>query len=209
MSGLRKLFGRLPGSRSQPPPVISGPTNVTRMSSVIFTSTNLVGTDMRYSKGNPTSYSAKTQAENIGTCASLSTLWLANMLTTVAPAATKPNQGQAAMMFAKNWITKQGEARTYANIADAGLTCTGSWDYDSLTRLMGDLLNLPGYYLVEVNYAHFVGVVVRGGDYFLYDSNIACWKFSANAFVAQSVQFLVAQGWPDVCPLSVYQVTLE
>lgn len=176
----------------------------------IFDSTNVVGTVMKYSKGT-TTLSPQTLRENIGTCAALSTIWLANMYTKRVEL-SMPDQALAAIMFSKNWIRKTGRNRTLANIKDAGLTSTNFWTYDSLTNLFGDLRVYDGYHLIELTHpgGHYIASIKNGTDFYLYDSNVALWKYAdAAEFESDGKAKLTGQGWSDVQTLYVDQVRLS
>jgi hypothetical protein len=174
---------------------------------VVFRETNTVSAEVRYKKNNPLELSVRM----VGICASLSTLWLANMFTQTNPAATKPNQARAGIMFSKNRITKSGRARTLANIDDAGLKSIGFWTYDGLYELFADINVNLGYYLIELSEGHYIAVVRRGLDAFLYDSNHYCKKYTATIFAGLGVANLTrcSERWSKSQTLWVDQVALK
>jgi hypothetical protein len=176
----------------------------------IFPSENNVAPNAKFKKTNPLELTDKTIRRR-GTCAALSTLWLANMYTQTNPACTQPNQARAAFMFAKNWITKSGADRTYGNLDDAGLRETAFFTYHSLTQLFTDLAVYPGYYLIELSEGHYVAVVRRGIDAFLHDSNVYCYKFRYFQLPTIGVAKLTnsPQQWSDSQELWVSQVSLK
>jgi len=186
---------------------MSGSVLAKGVSEIVFKSDNKIGTMMRFNKASPLTHTDDSKEHNIGTCAALSSIWLKNMFTYIKPGVTKPNQGEAAMRFAKNWMTVTDvDAFNRKNMTDSGLSAGTRYDYNTLTEMFEDIAHVGGYYYIDTQQGHIVAAVKRGTDCFFYDSNVALYQFKWTDFAKKATQKLVAEGFgDDYC--MIYEVT--
>lgn len=175
----------------------------------IYRNTNTIGTVMTYKAGT-TMFSDKTLQENIGTCASQSTLWLSN-ITKKRPELTAPEQGASAVMFARNWIRKTGLERVKANIEGAGLKMSGAnKSYSSLRAVLSFIAFGNGYYLIEMMQGHYIACSNTDKGLFLFDPNVGLYRASDKAdFVDHGLSLLTTQGWMNEQTVLVNKVVSQ
>jgi len=178
------------------------------VSEIVFKSDNKIGAAMRFNKANPLTYTDDSLEHNIGTCAALSSIWLKNMYTYIKPSVTKPNQGEAAVRFAKNWMTVlDADAFNRKNMTDSGLSITARYEYNTLIEMFEDIARTGGYYYIDTTQGHIVAAVKRGTDCFFYDSNVALYQFKWTDFAKKSTEKLSGEGFADDYCM-IYEVTL-